>query len=185
MKDNKGKNNIRQKQYIRSVTSHGMLVAMAIVLSWLEAQIPAFFAVPGMKLGITNIVVVTALYKMSSPSAMGINILRIILVSFMFGGPSAMIYSLSGGMLSTLIMILLKKIRHFSITAVSIAGGVFHNIGQVAAAAVILNTDGIFWYLSVLWFTGMVTGTLIGILSSQLVKRLPDSLFSLRSGGTR
>ena len=162
-----------------------MLVAMAMALSWMEAQIPAFFALPGMKLGVTNVVVVTALYKMGCPSAMGINILRIVLVSFMFGGPSALIYSLSGGMLSAVVMILLKKTGRFSIPTVSIAGGVSHNVGQIAAAAFILRTEAIFWYLSALWLTGMMTGALIGILSARLVKRLPDSLFSIDTGGTQ
>lgn len=153
---------------------YGMLIAAALILSYIESQIPAFFAVPGMKLGLTNVVVLTALYKLGSKSAMAINVLRIVLVSFLFGGFSAMIYSLAGGMLSTAVMILLKKTGRFSIVPVSIAGGVSHNIGQIIVAVLVLNTAGIAWTLAALWISGLVSGTLIGLLAGQLVKRLPD-----------
>ena len=147
------------------------------VFSYVESQIPAFFAVPGMKLGLTNVVVLLALYKMGNGSAMAINILRIVLVSAMFGGPSAMMYSLAGGLLSTVVMILLKKTDKFRIVTVSVAGGISHNIGQIIVAVIVLNTTGIAWYLLMLWFTGMVTGAVIGVLGAELVKRLPDKLF--------
>lgn len=164
---------------------YGMLAAMAIVLSWLEAQIPAFFAFPGMKLGLTNIVVLIALYKLGPKSAMGLNILRIAAVSLLFGGFSAFLYSLAGGMLSSVIMILLKKTGRFGIVAVSIAGGVSHNIGQIIVAMIVMNTAAIGWYIAVLWFSGLASGALIGLLGSLLVRRLPDSLFrgGLRDAG--
>ena len=153
------------------------MIALALVFSYVESQIPAFFAVPGMKLGLTNVVVLLALYKMGNGSAMAINILRIVLVSAMFGGPSAMMYSLAGGLLSTVVMILLKKTDKFRIVTVSVAGGISHNIGQIIVAVIVLNTTGIAWYLLMLWFTGMVTGAVIGVLGAELVKRLPDKLF--------
>ncbi len=163
-----------EKNTAAFAAAYGMLTALALVFSYVESQIPAFFAVPGMKLGLTNIIVLIALYKMGAKSAMGINILRIVLVSLLFGGFSAMLYSLAGGMLSTVVMILLKKTQRFHIIAVSIAGGVSHNIGQIIVAMIVLNTSGIAWYLAVLWVSGMVSGGLIGLLGALLVKRLPD-----------
>ncbi len=156
---------------------YGILIALALVLSYVESQIPFFTFAPGVKPGLTNIVVLTALYKMGGKSAMALNILRIVLVSLLFGGFSAMLYSLAGGMLSTAVMILLKKLDIFSVTAVSIAGGISHNIGQVIVAVFMLNTTGLFWYLAVLWLSGLVAGALTGILGSILVRRLPDKLF--------
>ncbi len=161
----------------KKIASYGIMIALALVFSYVESQIPAFFAVPGMKLGLTNVVVLLALYKMGNGSAMAINILRIVLVSAMFGGPSAMMYSLAGGLLSTVVMILLKKTDKFRIVTVSVAGGISHNIGQIIVAVIVLNTTGIAWYLLMLWFTGMVTGAVIGVLGAELVKRLPDKLF--------
>lgn len=160
-----------------SVARYGILIAFALVLSFVESQIPFFTIIPGVKPGLTNIVVLTSLYRMGSKSAMALNIIRIVLVSLLFGGFSAMIYSLAGGMLSTVVMILLKKTDVFGITAVSIAGGISHNIGQLIVAAVILNTSGIMMYLSVLWFSGLISGALIGLLGSVLVRRLPENLF--------
>lgn len=165
------------RRNIRRVAVYAMLIALAMIFSYIEAQIPPFFAVPGMKLGLTNIVVVTALYKLGNGSAMLMNILRIVLVSILFSGVTAMIYSLAGGMLSTIVMILLKQCGKFRTITVSAAGGIFHNVGQIMAAMFMLNTTGIMWYLAVLWFTGMVTGILIGMLSDLLIKRLPDKLF--------
>lgn len=158
------------------MTLYGMMIAAALILSYVESQIPAFFAFPGMKLGLTNVVVVLALYKLGGGGAAAVNILRIVLVSALFGGPAALIYSLAGGMLSTAVMIILKRLGFRSLT-VSIAGGVSHNAGQMIAAMIIMNTAGLGWYLAVLWFTGMITGALIGVLGGELIKRLPDKLF--------
>lgn len=158
----------------KTAAKYGMLIALALVFSYLEAQIPSFFPVPGMKLGLTNIIVLLSLYRMGWKSAMAVNVLRIVLVSFLFGGISAMIYSLAGGMLSTIVMILLKKTDRFRIVTVSIAGGISHNVGQIIVAVFALNTVGIAWYLTVLWFSGLASGALIGIIGAELVKRLPE-----------
>ena len=113
----------RNDSAVKKIAVYGLLIALALIFSYIEAQIPAFFAFPGMKLGLTNVVVLTALYKMGSGHAMGINILRIGLVSVLFGGAAAFLYSLAGGMLSTAVMILLKKTGFRTVT-VSIAGGI-------------------------------------------------------------
>lgn len=154
------------------VALYGILAALALVLSWLEAQIPAFFAVPGMKIGLTNIVVIVALYCMDIKSAIIINFVRILLVSFLFGNGISLMYSLAGGMLSTLIMILLKRIGKLRIITVSIVGGIMHNIGQIIVAMILLQTTNIAWYLLILWFTGIGAGAVVGIIGGELTKRV-------------
>ena len=163
----------KKKPDTKKIALYGMLIAAALICSYVESMMPPLMAVPGMKLGLTNIIVIFALYRLGGRSAMAINILRIVLVSLMFGGPSVMIYSLAGGMLSTVIMILLRKTGVFSVTAVSAVGGVAHNVGQILVAMLWLKTVGIGWYLMILWFTGMVSGLLIGIAGAILIKRVP------------
>ncbi|MDD6347926.1 MAG: Gx transporter family protein [Lachnospiraceae bacterium] len=151
---------------------YGMLLALALVLSYAESQVPAFFAVPGMKLGLTNLVVLTALYMRGWKSALAVNALRIVLASVLFGNGLSLAYSLAGGLLSCLVMILMKASGRFRIVTVSAAGGVCHNIGQILTAMLLLDTDAILWYLPVLWFSGLAAGLAIGILGGELVKRL-------------
>lgn len=150
----------------------GMLIAVAMVLSYAEAQIPAFFAVPGMKLGLTNLVVLVVLYLMGESSAVLINVIRIFLVSVLFGSGMSFAYSLAGGLLSGAVMILLKKTGKFSIIAVSIAGGIAHNVGQILVAMAVLETSALAWYLLILWFTGLASGMLIGFVGAMLCQRL-------------
>jgi heptaprenyl diphosphate synthase len=156
----------------KQIAQYGLLIAMAMILSYVEAQIPAFFAVPGMKLGLTNVVVLYALYCMGDKSALMINFIRIFLVSMLFGNGISIAYSIAGGLLSGLVMIILKKTRKFGIVTVSIAGGVAHNIGQILVAMYLLEVTAIAWYLLILWFTGIASGLLIGVLGGELCKRL-------------
>jgi heptaprenyl diphosphate synthase len=160
----------------RKVARYGLLVALALVLSYLESLVPVFVAVPGMKLGLTNLVVMMALYKMSAKDAIALNFVRIVLVSLTFGNAFSLIYSLAGGMLSCLVMILLKKSGRFGMLGVSVAGGVFHNIGQILVAMVLLETWQIASYVVVLWVSGVAAGVVIGILSGEIVRRLPDDI---------
>ena len=147
----------------RRIAQYGLLVALALILSYLEAQLPVFFAVPGMKLGLTNIVVLVALYGMGEGSAIGINLMRIFLVSVLFGNGMSLAYSLVGGLLSGAVMLLLKRTRKFSLLGVSIAGGITHNVGQILTAMALLQTKALGWYLLVLWISGLVSGALIGV----------------------
>ncbi len=156
----------------KTVALYGLMVALALILSYLEAQIPAFFAIPGMKLGLTNVVVLVALYCLGARSAMGVNLLRIVLVSILFGNGMSLAYSLAGGMLSSIVMILLKKTGRLSIVTVSVAGGVAHNVGQILTAMALLQTASLGWYLLVLWFTGLASGAIIGIVGGELCRRL-------------
>ncbi|MCD8355776.1 MAG: Gx transporter family protein [Clostridia bacterium] len=153
---------------------YGMLAALALVLSYIEAMVPAFFAVPGMKLGLTNLVVLVALYRMDAKSAMIINFVRIALTSILFGTVVSLWYSLAGGLLSGIVMILLKRTGKFQPLTVSVAGGVMHNVGQILVAMVVMQTNAIAWYLLVLWISGIAAGAVIGILGSWMLSRLPQ-----------
>lgn len=160
----------------KRIAEYGLLIALAMITSYAEAQVPAFFAVPGMKLGLTNVVVLFALYCVGTGSALGINFLRVVLVSFLFGNGVGLAYSLAGALLSGAVMIGLKKTGWFGIRAVSVAGGVAHNVGQILAAMVLFGTRAVLWYLVVLWFSGMVSGAVIGILGAQICTRLNKTL---------
>ena len=149
-----------------------MLVAVAFVLGYVESLLPISFGVPGIKLGLSNIVVLLCLYEGTVKEAFGISIVRIVLSGFTFGNLSMMLYSFVGGMLSFLVMFLLKKSNRFSIYGVSVAGGVSHNIGQILVAMLVLQTEMILYYLPFLLVAGSVAGTCIGFVGGILVKRL-------------
>ncbi len=155
------------------IASRGLLIALAMILSWAEAQIPVFFAVPGMKLGLTNLVVLIALYRLSAADALLLNLVRILLVSLTFGNMFSMIYSLAGGILSFLAMLFLKRSGRFRMITVSIAGGVFHNVGQIIVAIVVLGSRYAAYYLPVLWMSGIAAGAVIGLISGLVLQRLP------------
>lgn len=140
------------------IARYALLTALAMVLSWLESMIPFPAAVPGMKLGLTNLVVIFALYRMSVWDSIGISLLRVLLVSMTFGNAYSFAYSLAGAVLSWSIMVWLKRSERFSVLGVSIAGGVGHNIGQIVVAMAVLDTLQIAWYLPPL----MISGTLAG-----------------------
>lgn len=160
----------------KKIATYGVMAALAMILSYVEMQLPAFVAIPGVKMGLTNIVVIVALYKMGNKSAIFINIVRIIAVSLLFGTLMSFAFSFTGGMLSTLVMILLKKTDKFSTVGVSVAGGITHNIGQILAAMLLLNTKAIIWYLPVLWLSGILSGLLIGLIGAIIVKRIKVSV---------
>ena len=156
----------------RKLAIYGLLTALALILSYVEAQFPAFFAGPGMKLGLTNIVVLLALYGMGATSALAVSFMRIVLVSVLFGNGVSFWYSMAGGLLSGAVMIALKRSGRFSLLAVSISGGVAHNVGQILAAMVLLQTAALGWYLLLLWFSGLVSGAVIGLIGGELCRRL-------------
>lgn len=157
------------------IALRGMLIAVAFVLSWLEAQLPPLGMVPGVKLGLTNLAVLIAVYRLGAADAMMINIVRILLVSFTFGNMFSLWYSLAGGMLSTIVMLALHRTGKFHLPVVSIAGGVVHNIGQILVAMVVLGSSGVVYYMGVLWFSGMIAGALVGMIGAGVVHRLPEN----------
>ena len=153
----------------------GVYTALALILSYVEALIPISFGVPGIKLGLANLIIVIVLYKSSrATDALIISIIRIVLSGFMFGNMFAIIYSLAGGILSFAVMCLLKRRDSFSIIGVSIVGGVFHNIGQLIVAMIVVETYSIGFYLPVLLIAGLITGALIGIVAGEVLKRIKN-----------
>jgi heptaprenyl diphosphate synthase len=146
-----------------------VLVALAMIFSYIEAILPIHFGVPGVKLGLANLVVVTGLYYLSPSEVLLISTVRIILSSFLFGNGVSFLYSFAGGILSFFIMFLLKRKKGFSVVGVSIAGGVSHNIGQICAAAWISKNKAVLYYIPVLIAAGVFTGMLMGILSARIL----------------
>ncbi len=155
----------------KRIAKTGLFVALAMIFSYIEALIPLNFGIPGVKLGIANIVVVAALYQLNIPEAAGISFLRILLMGILFGNIVSLAYSFSGGVLSFLGMVICKKLK-LSVIGVSIVGGVLHNVGQLTAAAFILQSAAITYYFPVLLVSGLVTGFLIGIVSYRVNKSL-------------
>lgn len=158
----------------KKVATYGLLVALAFIFSYIESLMPINLGVPGVKLGLANIVVMIALYKMGSKEAFSLALVRVLLTGFTFGNMMMMMYSLAGSFLSCLSMILLKKTKKFSMVGVSITGGVMHNVGQILMAIWVLETVQLYYYLPVLILSGIITGILIGILGAEIAKRLPN-----------
>ena len=154
------------------VAYFGVFTALALIFSYVESIIPINFGIPGVKLGLANLIIVITLYKMSIKEAYILSLVRIVLAGFMFGNLFAILYSLSGGMLSLTIMCILKKTNKFSVFGVSMAGGVFHNIGQLLMAAIVLESVSIGYYFPVLLLSGLVTGFVIGVVSHEMMNRL-------------
>ena len=154
------------------VAYFGVFTALALIFSYVESLIPIHFGIPGVKLGLANLIIVIALYKMSIKEAYILSIVRIVLAGFMFGNLFAILYSLAGGMLSLGVMCILKQTDKFSIFGVSMAGGVFHNIGQLFMAMIVLESISIGYYFPVLLISGLVTGLVIGLISNEMMKRL-------------
>ena len=155
------------------IARYGLLIALALALSWLESLLPPLGA-PGVKLGLPNLVIVFALYRLGLWDAWCLSIVRVLLASAMFGGGVSLAYSAAGAVLSLTVMGLLKKTEKFSPVGISVAGGVAHNAGQILVAMALLETSRLAWYLPVLWISGTVAGVLIGVASGELVKRVPD-----------
>jgi heptaprenyl diphosphate synthase component I len=165
---------MRSGKYIRQITTMGMLVALAMVLGFVETLIPINLGIPGMKLGLANIVVVIALFLFDVKTAVVVSILRIILIAMTFGNMSMMFYSIAGASLSLMSMIAVSKIKSFSLISVSIIGGIMHNVGQIICAAFVVRTNGVFTYLPVLIIAGLVSGALIGIVAGLISVRLTN-----------
>lgn len=157
----------------RELTRFALLIALAMVLSWLESLVPLSLAVPGVKLGLANLVVIFALYRLGPRQAAVISLVRVLLVTFTFGNAFSFAYSLAGAALSFVVMLLLlQKTGKFSMLGVSIAGGVFHNIGQILVAMTVLGTAELMWYLPALLIAGIVAGVCIGAVGALITARI-------------
>ena len=149
-----------------------LAIALAMILSFVESQIPAFVAIPGVKIGLANIAVVFVLYKMGWKEAVLISLVRVFMVSVLFGTAVSLFYSVAGAVLSLTGMVLLRKTGLFSTVAVSVTGGVLHNVGQILMACLLLETNVIVYYLPFLILSGVIAGVVIGVVSAIMVNRV-------------
>ena len=157
----------------KSIALLGICAALAMVLSYVESFIPVSFAVPGIKLGLANIAVIFALYKLGAKEAVLVSLVRIVWIAILFGNVLTLAYSVAGAALSLTLMILLKRIDRFSVVGVSVVGGIMHNTGQILVAMLIMETAQIVYYLPVLCISGIAAGVAVGAVSALLVKRVP------------
>lgn len=154
------------------IAKNGMMIALAFIFSYIEVIIPFQIGIPGVKLGIANLVVVTALYLLGERQAVSISLIRIVLVGFTFGNLSSMFYSMSGGTLSLIAMIAGKRSKKFTVIGVSVLGGFFHNVGQIIIAGILVETARVGYYFPVLAFAGIGTGIIIGFLGSTIIQTI-------------
>jgi heptaprenyl diphosphate synthase len=152
----------------------GIFTALALILGYVEMLIPIQFGIPGVKLGLANLVTILVLYKMGWKDALLLSVVRIVLGGFIFSNLFAVFYSLAGGLLSLSVMGIVKKTGKFSVVGVSIWGGIFHNIGQLAVAMAVVQTYEVGYYFPVLLVAGLLTGMVIGILSGEVLKRIKN-----------
>ena len=161
----------------KKVATLGLCIALSMVLSFIEHQIPPLVAVPGVKVGLPNLVMVFMLYKIGWKETAVVSIVRVVLVSMIFGSVISMAYGLAGATLSLIGMILLKKTKLFSTITVSVVGGVLHNVGQITIACIIMETALLVSYLPVLLISGTIAGVVIGFVAGILVKKLEKLKF--------
>lgn len=153
------------------VAVFGVFTSLALILSYVELLIPINFGIPGMKLGLANLLVVILLYKGCPRDALLLSVIRILLSGLIFGNMFSIFYSLGGGLLSLAVMVFLKKTGQFTVAGISIGGGASHNVGQLLVAMFVVQTYQVGYYLPVLLITGVITGAVIGILSAEVLKR--------------
>ena len=164
---------MRNKNTASKIAFLSISIALAMILAFVESRIPS--PIPGVKIGLPNIVIMFILYKFSWKEAVITNLTRVLLVSILFGNVQSMILGLSGAILSLLGMMLLKK--WFAPTTVSVVGGILHNVGQIGAACIVMQTAALVSYLPVLLVSGIIAGVLVGIVSALLLKKLDKLKF--------
>ena len=150
-----------------------ILAALAMILSYVEAMVPMPVPIPGIKLGLANLVILLAIYRLGFKYALAINCIRIFVTGLLFTGVFGILYSLAGGLLSLLVMYLLYRTEIFSMVGVSMAGGVAHNLGQLLTACLIMSNIRLMSYFAVLLFAGMGSGIIMGIVAWLVCQRLP------------
>ena len=176
---------------VKKLAFMGVMTAMAFIFGWLESLLPSFTGIPGVKAGFANIITMTVIFLPDEEAqsaeqrgtlitAIAISLIRVILGGITYNGLSAMLYGLLGALFSLFIMYFLIRLRVFSVTAISVAGGVCHNAAQLALACILLS-DAVFYYLPFLIISGIISGAVIGIISSLVIKRL-SGLFSHPQG---
>lgn len=162
----------------KRLAADGLFLALSLVVSYIEVLLPIPVGIPGVKVGLANGVIMVLLFFTTWKRTLGISVIRILLVGFLFGNPMTIVYSLAGGILSLVVMAVLKKINGFSEVGISVGGGVAHNIGQLSVAVLLMENARIYYYTPVLLVTGTIAGVIIGVLSALLLKKIPRQLFA-------
>lgn len=160
----------------KKLMTEAMLCGLALILSYVESLFPLSIAVPGVKMGLPNLVIVFALYRLGAGSAARISLVRVAVVALLFGNLYSFMYSVAGAALSLLLMTLLRKVPGLHTAGVSVAGAVMHNAAQIGVAMIILGTDKIIYYLPALLVSGVVSGVVIGVLAALMIARIPKKL---------
>lgn len=155
----------------RKIAFLGLLIALAFVLSYVEMLLPINIGIPGAKVGLANLVIMVALYTIGERNAFILSVVRVVLAGLTFGNLAMMIYSLAGAILSFVAMLIAKRIKLFSVTGVSVIGGVFHNLGQIIVAIIVLDTASLIYYFPFLMVVGTISGIVIGIISGMIIER--------------
>lgn len=161
-----------RNQHTRKLTFLALTISFAMILSFIESRIPAFTAIPGVKVGLANIAVIFTLYKFGVYEAIVVSLLRVVLVSILFGNPQSFLFSVAGAVLSLTVMILLKKLVRAPEVVVSVSGGIMHNIGQIIMASIVLGTNVVAYYLPFLLLSGTLAGIVVGVASATLIKKV-------------
>ncbi len=159
---------------IRRLAVSALLVTVMLMLGYVESLVPT--GLPGVKLGLSNSVLILAIVWLGIPAAFALMVVKVLLSGFLFSGVNAMMYAFAGGLLSMVVMSVLYKTRAFSLTPIAMAGAVAHNVGQVALAMLILQTAKLVYYMAILMLAGLVTGFVTGTIASILIRRLPRDL---------
>lgn len=162
----------QKKITAKTIATAAVLASLALIFSYVEFLIPISIGIPGIKPGLANIVIVVALYKLGTRTALMVNVTRILLAAALFGSVFSALYALAGGLISFVVMVTLKHTHLFSTAGVSMAGGVFHNMGQLIVAAFLVETMQIFYYFPLLLIAGIITGALNGIFATLILRAL-------------
>ena len=155
----------------KKITMYGLFTALAMIMSLIEVLMPIPLPVPGIKVGFPNIIILFVLYRFGAKTAIAVSLVRVLLVSLLFGNFLGLAYSLAGAVLSLVVMILLKATDMFSTLGVSVVGGIAHNAAQITVACILMSTSEISYYMPVLIITGTAAGIIVGIASHLLIKK--------------
>ena len=161
----------------KTIALLGVFAAFAVMLSFLERLLPAPVPLPGIKLGLANIIIIVSLYRFGAREALTVQVLRILMFAVLFGGIGSAMYSFAGGLLSLGVMVLFKKLGVFSVAGVGIVGGVFHNIGQIIIASLVVQSASLMMFIPALIISGQVAGLVTGLVAYYVLIRL-DKIYS-------
>lgn len=161
------------KEKTKKIAFLGIATSIALILAYIEAILPPIWtAVPGIKVGLPNLIIILVLYKFGFNQAVLVSGVRLVIVSMLFGNAMTLAYSVAGAVLSLVLMGILKKTDKFSTVGVSIVGAVAHNLGQIIVAIFLFETVQIGYYMVILAITGTIAGVFIGIGSNLLIRRM-------------